>query len=57
MSDKDLENFDLDLESSDNNPDDDDESQYKFEVKKRQEEKTDFEIDNGFEVLFYLRFI
>ncbi|PKC68809.1 hypothetical protein RhiirA1_440393 [Rhizophagus irregularis] len=50
MSDKDLENFDLNLENSCNNSDDDDDIHYRFEVKKSQEEKDDFKIDNGFKV-------
>jgi hypothetical protein len=51
MSDKDLEDFDLNLENSDNNSDEDDET-HRFEVKKSQEEKEDFKIDIGFKVLF-----
>ncbi|CAB4374198.1 unnamed protein product [Rhizophagus irregularis] len=49
MSDKDLEDFDLNLENPDNNSDEDDEPQCEFEVKKRQE-KEEFKIDNGFKV-------
>jgi hypothetical protein len=53
MSDKDLEDFDLNLENPDNNSDEDDEPQCEFEVKKRQE-KEEFKIDNGFKVLCHL---
>ncbi|CAB4389102.1 unnamed protein product [Rhizophagus irregularis] len=56
MSDKDLENFNLNLENSYNNSDDDDyddyddDDDYRFEVKNSQKEKDDVKIDNGFKV-------
>ncbi|GES75141.1 hypothetical protein GLOIN_2v1781568 [Rhizophagus clarus] len=49
MSDKDLENFDFNLESSDANTDDDDDSDDDYEVKECQDEQ-DFKINNGFKV-------
>ncbi|RGB31341.1 hypothetical protein C1646_709203 [Rhizophagus diaphanus] len=53
MNDKDLENFDFNLENSDTNTDnDDDTDDDEYEVKKCQEEQEDFKIDDGFKVLF-----
>jgi hypothetical protein len=51
MSDRDLESFDWDLESSDDLVEDD-ETHYEFEVKKSQEEQEDFKLYPGFKVLF-----
>jgi hypothetical protein len=53
MNDKDLENFDFNLENSTNTDDDDDTDDDEYEVKKCQEEQEDFKIDDGFKVLFY----
>ncbi|EXX55915.1 hypothetical protein RirG_220880 [Rhizophagus irregularis DAOM 197198w] len=50
MNDKDLENFDFNLENSDTNTDDDDDTDDEYEVKICQEEQEDFKINDGFKV-------